>query len=90
MKSLRSPAIFPLLVGVGDLGVTMKEAPKAATHARKHERQKEDAQNEEGNLRHDRNEDADDAQNEEEDRPGQILGPAPSLIRLALPDPHVT
>lgn len=52
--------------------VAVQEAADRPPHGWKHQREKDQTHDEEGNLRHDRNQDTDDPENEEEDGEHQV------------------
>jgi hypothetical protein len=69
-------AVLPALERVGEPRMAMKESPEPAAHGRKDEGEKEHAHDEERDLRHDRNQNADDPEHEENSRPDEVSRPA--------------
>src|SRR5262249_33741953 len=61
--------------------VLQAPSTKAPAHAGEHEREEERAHDEERNLRHHRDQDADDAENEEADRVDEIVSLAAAASR---------
>lgn len=80
-QALLSPPVAPALVGVGQPGMLMEKPAKPASDRGGHEREKQKAHREENELRHDRDQDPDGAEDEEENRERQVP-------RLVAPDPR--
>jgi hypothetical protein len=76
-----APPVLPFLVGVSHFRVPMQETPQRPPDARKDERQKEQAHDEERNLGNDRQQDTDHSQHEEKPRPKEILRAVTAITR---------
>jgi hypothetical protein len=83
LQTLAPSSVAPAPVGVRELRMRVKKAANAATHGRRHERQKKDPHYEKEDLRHHRDQNSDGAEQEEEDRQGEVPRPVASDARLA-------
>jgi hypothetical protein len=72
LATFPSSFVAPALVGVRELRMRVKEAANAATHRRGDERQKQDPHREEKELRHHRDQESDEAEDEKEDRESEV------------------
>lgn len=74
-----SSFVAPALVGVREFWVRVEKAPNPTADRRRDERQKQDPNREEQDLRHHRDQESDEAENEEENGERQVP-------RLVAPD----
>jgi len=83
--ALAAGGVAPLLVDVGNFRMAVEKTAQLSPHGGEDEREEDDAHHEERNLRHDGNHHADHAEDEKEDRPGEVVSLAPGPASLGGP-----